>query len=528
MRKEPLKLAFPFIASQFWAFLLLAPELGSITLHGNRFHFHWTRIDLFVCFLGVTVLGLVIFLVGVFIRSTIPRWYSEICVGAAMISLGFLLWEYLVRRSVIPLLRTALAETPLALFAGVVIAAVSWRLGWTPDKWKAGLAALALIFSPTLPLFWLTALTYSTYESSSSLELESPAPSAGAPEDNVFIFIFDAWSHRLTFEDGELTPEFTGLRNMGQELFVFEQARSPSIWTRLSIPRLIYGRDDALVCVDGRIRFRGDTRPAEAMPSVFTKAREYGYRTYMVGWAIPYQALLGSSVDHVRSVPEPRMADESAWRKLMSFYRRDVIKILPAGIIRRTPLTNRGIEIYRRYTTNTEKTLSLVDVVLQEPRDAQFAVFHLPVPHQPFYYNRTGIRPRAKDYYSGDLVEAARQQHAYLDSLIGRFFDMLRSHGKYDKSTIILTSDHTWRRDPGLSQPLTQSAATRVPLFIKLSRQSAGERIASPFSTVHLGEVLDALRRNELDLPEIVARYPFEPGDEKRPADTQGMTFIGR
>ncbi len=527
MRQEPGKRLLPIVASQFWAFVLLVPELDSITLHENRFNLHWTRGDLLVYFLGVTLLGVAIWLAGVVIRSVLHRWYSVICLGAAIISLAFLLWAFLVRRPVSPLVREALVETPLAFFAGVVIAGISWRLSWTPDKWKTGLTALALVFSPAMPIFWLNATAYSTYGSSSSPEIESIAPAAEAPRDNVFIFIFDAWSHRLTLEDGELTPEFSHLRDASPELFVFEGAHSPHNWTLVSIPRMIYGQDDALDVAGGRLRFRGDAdRSTDAMPSIFTRAREVGYRTYMVGWSMPYEALLGSSVDHVRSVPEPLTADQSAWRKLASFYWRDAIKILPAGIVRRTPLTNRGIEIYSRHIHNTEKLVSLVDLVLEEPRNAQFAVFHLPVPHSPFCYERGGVKPRGADY-NVDVVADARLQHAYLDSLIERFIERLRSNGKYDNSTIILTSDHNWREDPGLPQPLPRSEATRVPLFIKLPGHSAGETIASPFSTVHLGEALEALRSGEQGLPEIVERYPLAPAGESN-AERPPMDFIGR
>lgn len=516
------------IATQFWAFLLLVPELDSITLHENRFNLHWARGDLLVYFVGVTLFGIVILLAGTAVRLTIPRWYSAISVGAALVSLGFLSWVYLVRRSVIPLVREAMTETPLAFFVGVVIVGVSWRFGWTADKWKAALAAMALVFSPTLIVFWLNALSYSSYKTSSSPGIAKLTPIAGGPRDNVYIFIFDAWSHRLTFADGGLTSEFAQLRETEEDFYVFEEAHSPHSWTLVSIPRLIYGREDNLVVKAGRVRFREDpTRYAEALPSIFTTAREHGYRTYMVGWSMPYEALLGSSVDYVRSVPEPVMAGESSWRKLMSFYWRNAIKILPAGIVRRSPLTNRGIEICRRHVYNTERLTSLSFRILDEPHDAQFAVFHLPVPHSPFCYNRSGIKSRVEGA-AVDVVVSARRQHAYVDSLIAEFVDRLRHHGKYENSTIVLTSDHTWREDPDLPQPLPEVVATRIPLLIKTARQRAGVRIYSPFSTLRLGEVLKALHRGDAYLPEIVERYPFVPAKRETAADTLPIEFAGR
>jgi len=84
-------------------------------------------------------------------------------------------------------------------------------------------------------------------------------------------------------------------------------------------------------------------------------------------------------------------------------------------------------------------------------------------------------------------------QLEYLDGVIGRFMSLLRQHRKYEASTIVLTSDHTWRRDPALRVE-DADRWTRVPLFIKFPHQEVRVDVHAPFRLTFLSALLDAVR----------------------------------
>jgi arylsulfatase A-like enzyme/Flp pilus assembly protein TadD len=123
-----------------------------------------------------------------------------------------------------------------------------------------------------------------------------------------------------------------------------------------------------------------------------------------------------------------------------------------------------------------------------------FLFLHLYEPHKPY------VAPqRFASYapYDGEIAHA--------DEIVGRLFDRLRASGLYDRSTIVLLSDH----GEGLGDHGEQEhglflyrETTRVPLIVKLPGQRAARRVAAPVQHIDLvPTVLDlvgAAKRPEL------------------------------
>lgn len=148
--------------------------------------------------------------------------------------------------------------------------------------------------------------------------------------------------------------------------------------------------------------------------------------------------------------------------------------------------------------------------VVQRPGPS-FVVCHYVLPHAPFVYTREGANPaleketllgatpnqenglppplaqRLVDRYAGNLH--------YLDTLIGELMQALQSTGNFENSMIILTSDHSWRRDPALNDLCAahgvpsgklatleppHPAITHVPLIVKYPRQKRPAEVHEP------------------------------------------------
>ncbi|HUH96511.1 MAG TPA: sulfatase-like hydrolase/transferase [Anaerolineales bacterium] len=149
---------------------------------------------------------------------------------------------------------------------------------------------------------------------------------------------------------------------------------------------------------------------------------------------------------------------------------------------------------------------------------ASLAYFHLYPPHDPYNpskkYFRTfddGWSPVDKpmhplgDHWSHkDLYRFRRAYDEYLATLdeeFGRMLDFLESHGVFETSYVVVTSDHGElfeRGERGHVSPLLYEAGIRVPLIISSPGQKSRQDVNSPTSSVDVAPTLAHLAGNPL------------------------------
>ena len=164
-----------------------------------------------------------------------------------------------------------------------------------------------------------------------------------------------------------------------------------------------------------------------------------------------------------------------------------------------------------------------------------FLFLHLYEPHKPY-----APAVRFAEFAPYDA------QIAYADEIVGRLVRYLKTHQLYDRSTIVLLSDH----GEGLGDHGEQEhglflyrETIRVPLLIKLpDRGAAGRRVAAPVQHIELGKRQASAthlvhRRLIPTAPGIGKRFPVDgetkwredgshlPGDRTAPVD-QGTEDI--
>jgi arylsulfatase A-like enzyme len=146
-----------------------------------------------------------------------------------------------------------------------------------------------------------------------------------------------------------------------------------------------------------------------------------------------------------------------------------------------------------------EDTLDAIAARLDEllPDCPFFVMLHLFDPHAPYEAPEPFAR-RHDDRYDAEV--------AYADDLLGRFLDELRRRGLYDRSLIVVLSDHGEglgdhvEMEHGL---LLYREALQVPLLIKAPGGArAGERVAAPVGLIDVvPTILAVLGLPEGDLP---------------------------
>lgn len=117
-----------------------------------------------------------------------------------------------------------------------------------------------------------------------------------------------------------------------------------------------------------------------------------------------------------------------------------------------------------------------------------FLFFHLYEPHTP-YEPPPRFARTAATAYDGEIAAA--------DAVVGRLLELLDRLGRYDSSTIVLTSDHgEGLGDHGEEEHgiLLYREALQVPLIVKLpGGERSGERVGTPVHLVDLAPTLLAL-----------------------------------
>jgi arylsulfatase A-like enzyme/Flp pilus assembly protein TadD len=158
------------------------------------------------------------------------------------------------------------------------------------------------------------------------------------------------------------------------------------------------------------------------------------------------------------------------------------------GIKRGFDFWNDDIELdpsllsFGRAQRSGDATREIAQRWIGDHKDKPFLFFlHIYEPHMP-YEPVEPFRSRYGATYDGEIATA--------DAIVGRFVDYLKAQGLYDRSTILLMSDHGeglgdhGEQEHGL---LLYRETLQVPLMLKLPREaSRGTRVTAPVQLIDI------------------------------------------
>lgn len=477
----------PAVVALVVATLLFGRQIAAWTTTRNRYHYHWQSSDGLALVAAVLLLAVVLYGVGSALRrSERARRYRlyELALVVAVVA-ALLSQVKALAKDQDP--RHALALW--VVVAGVLAAA--WR------RWASTMAKFVggacLIMSPLVPILLTQALLWRPWDVRERASLPGPPPTQGPTP--VVILVFDEWSWFRLAPTGRLAPEFVNLRRLADRAVLLTEARSPSYSTRISMPRLLYEERGDIVVGDGAAWWMVDSvrRPATGVPEVFDRARRQGYRTQLLGYYLPYRALFGADAPD-RILTFSHAPKGRSWA-------REVVERGMANLEYWTdPLSK---VIWRRYFNPLysenwhDITLTLrsatLDALVTEA-DNSLLVSHLPVPHYPFIWNPDGSYrgPFEGDRRSDDTAGYHRNM-LYADRILGEILDTLQRTGRFDRTLLVVTSDHAWRKEPDSTVLARADAPRRVPLLIKWPGQKRPMVRDERFCTLGMGPILDAV-----------------------------------
>ena len=219
-------------------------------------------------------------------------------------------------------------------------------------------------------------------------------------------------------------------------------------------------------------------------PNLFSKARQAGFNTAMVGWFLPYCRFLDEELNRCyHESMDTRVLDSEP----------SLATSLGSQLQTLSPLEMRQRQLERYLAMQEEARKAVADPKLG------LVVLHLAVPHEPGIY----LRDRSEltlfnfrsDWYFDNLALA--------DRTLGDLRREMERAGLWDASTVIVTSDHPLR----WYAMLDETVDPRVPFLVKLAGQKQEVVYRSPLRSLIAHDLTLAVLRGELSQPSEVAAW---------------------
>ncbi len=320
--------------------------------------------------------------------------------------------------------------------------------------------------------------------------LAPPLPAKARSAPRVVWIIFDETDWRMAFAERPASlqmPNFDALRSSS---FFAENAFQAGEDTMEAMPALTSGTKVRTATPAGKhtlwLKAGPNAKPSNwaSEANVFVQARELGDNVGIVGWFLPYCRIFHASLTscYWESMnTDVRSSQPSFGRSLLSQI---------SGL---TPMESRFRQ-RRRYKT----VLSVGKEWAADPH-LSLLLLHLSVPHGPAAYDRARRQLTfwnfRGDWYYDNLALA--------DRALGEIREAMESAGEWDRTTVIVSSDHALRP----STTAHPHPDTRVPYLIKAAGQRTGLDYTPTFNARITKDLILAVLRGDLRTDADIARW---------------------
>ncbi len=384
----------------------------------------------------------------------------------------------------------ALGKSPFVIGGGLVVLFVFWR--W-PRTTARVLAAGLMICVPMVVLtferigYYLLKTPPRIHAQLPSL-FPTPQPSV---QPRVIWIIFDELDQRLAFSSRAKGTQLPELDRVCAESLQATNAFPPGVNTLTSLPALTTGRYVISAKPAARdelnITYANASAPVgwSTQPTVFGRARELGVNTALVVWYHPYTRLFASSLNYSKWYAFPLyqpVRDETVLRCIIA----QIWALVP-------PLQERRmqIDLYQKSLENSRDVVS----------DGRYGLvfLHLPGAHYP------GIYDPARGAFTLTSFSRTRgyfQNLQLTDKAMGILRRDMEQAGQWDRSWVIISSDHWWRYARSYDGQLDY----HVPFILKAPGKNPPMIYGAPLNTVISQDLVLAILRKEIStIPQAVS-----------------------
>ena len=418
------------------------------------------------------------------------------------------------RRYLSPVLRfshnTFLLIIPLAVVA------------WIVFRYRAEVERFLFVLSPVIVIFPALFLWRAWHQVSPTATPAASstqfAANASKPLPPIFILILDEFTRPALLDpDGNIdATRFPHFAELARQSTWFSNATANAEYTTRSIPVIVTGN------------FPHDNDPSDA-----------SYPDNLFRLLAPhYDITIHEVVTRFCAGPEYHCPDADRVQQrghlLTAVFKLYLLRIAPRSVVMKLEADD--------LRTEQQRFEEFLGEISQSGAKPPLQFMHLELPHAPYMLTADGaIREEAPGgfdpTFAGDtallqhLRDNYERQIEYVDRELGRFMDKLKQAGQWDRSLIIVTSDHgvSWKTEaPG--RTLTEQNADfifPVPLFIKLPGQNEGKVSTQDAQLIDITPTVVALIGIKIPWPTAGHDLfgPAAPAREKIMIDANGKKF---
>jgi hypothetical protein len=306
---------------------------------------------------------------------------------------------------------------------------------------------------------------------------DAPAPAADAgpphPGPPVVLLLFDEWGLDTLVKDGAIDrARFPRVAAIADEGAWFPEAISNHPWTDWSVMTILTGRH----------------LPDAGQPTVFARLRDTHRVTAQMAWpTLRHQLRARAAGPGDRYLSR---TDAEAFRlgplDILAFLRTVLIEsdFYAEGWTSPNPVRLPPPDLWDIASDADvlgSETESFLDLVDREADSGRVLYWHCSLPHAPFRVDGEGRRHgRSPDHFDGIPGHTREVYQTYLeaargvDRLVGLVADRLKARGLYERTILIITSDHGARTQGTMSL----ENMIRVPLIVRGPSIPPGRRDA--------------------------------------------------
>jgi predicted outer membrane lipoprotein len=397
--------------------------------------------------------------------------------------------------------------TPLRVFLAVFAAgALLWLLKRT---WYAvamrGVQALLMLFG--FCTLWVPAQLLhlgTVQQPHDRLAFSTPIPKQPVPHRRVVWLLFDEASYDQIFDHRQPGLDLPNFDRLHAVSTTFSDVTPAGYMTEEVLPSLLLGQPVQQIrsTKTGDLLLRstrqGQWKPFDPNATLFSDAQRLHLTTGLVGSYNPYCRLLPDQLD-------------VCWTQLLLFgdHLSGQKSTLQNVVAPAYATVARILHLPLEHTpTDAEKFHSLMDAAnaLVANEDIDFAFVHLPVPHPPGLYHRsTGVLAPGGSYIDN---------LALADRTLGELEATLASTASAPMTTLIVSSDHSWR------VPMWRNAIgwtaederasggrfdTRPLLMVRLPGQTQPQTITQPLPALKEHDMIENFLQGSVTQAELDA-----------------------
>jgi hypothetical protein len=448
----------------------------------NRFLFHWQLTDGVALACSILLLSLLVLATERWTRPRRFRFLRRVVTWAFVLSLDQVALSNAVRMS------PDSAGVPAAVAAIALVGLTLVLLQRSERRLISLHTQLCLVLSPLPLVLLLQVFSWKPWQSCEYRSYTRPAAKAGRPP--VFVFIFDDWSPSRSLMGGEFEPWLPRLNRLAATSSVFLDARSPGTQTLEALPEILFQQPGLMRVGNGELRWVTSSADVSTSRGLLDTSHRFGYSNELLGFYLPYAALLGNRVDYCLTfthVPKSVGLARGIVAALLSnlqYLPDPFSQELWAWLYARTYSYN-WFDLNRRLRQETLQAIG-------SSTSGSMTFVHFPLPHAPFIFEADGrfAGPFTAGRMDGTSSDYERQLR-FLDLVVGEFQDAMIREKLFNTALVIVTSDHSWRADPDGARR-NSDLVHKVPLIIKWPGQTTSRVVSAPVCLTSLHLYLEA------------------------------------